>query len=119
MKLFVGGLAYATTDDELNEYFSKIGKVESAVIIKDRNYDNRSKGFGFVEYGNDDDAKKAIEELNDKEFMGRTIVVSEAHDKKPNDGFRSSRGGNGGGHSNYGGGSRGGNNVGSFRRRSY
>jgi RNA recognition motif-containing protein len=76
-KLFVGSLAWATTDDGLKEFFSQVGKVESANVIVDRET-NRSKGFGFVEMSSDEEAKKAVEELNGKELDGRPIVVNEA-----------------------------------------
>jgi cold-inducible RNA-binding protein len=76
-KLFVGSLAWATTDDGLKDFFSAAGKVESANVIVDRDT-NRSKGFGFVEMSSDEEAKKAVEELNGKDLDGRPIVVSEA-----------------------------------------
>ena len=80
-KLFVGGLAYAITSDELKEMFSEVGTVESAQVIMDRET-NRSKGFGFVEMTSDDEAQKAINELNGKDVSGRTIVVNEARPKE-------------------------------------
>jgi RNA recognition motif-containing protein len=76
-KLYVGGLAYSIGDQELNDAFSEVGKVVSAVVIKDRD-SGQSKGFGFVEMENDADAKKAIETLSGKEISGRAIMVSEA-----------------------------------------
>ena len=76
-KLFVGSLPFETTDAELSEVFSKAGTVESANVITDRNT-GRSRGFGFVEMSNDEEAKKAIEELNGSDLKGRNIVVSEA-----------------------------------------
>ncbi len=76
-KLYVGGLPYSTTEDELKDYFSAAGAVESAVIIMDR-MTGRSKGFGFVEMSNDDEAQKAIEMFHEKEFGGRTLTVNEA-----------------------------------------
>ena len=92
-KLYVGGLAYSVTDNELNAFFAELGKVISAVVIKDRD-SGQSKGFGFVEMENDADAKKAIEELNGKDLSGRSIMVSEA---RPQEDRRSSGGGGGGG----------------------
>jgi len=77
IKLFVGSLSYNVTSDQLKEVFSEVGSVVSAVVIVDR-YSNKSKGFGFVEYSTDDEAKKAIAELNGKEIDGRSIVVNEA-----------------------------------------
>lgn len=76
-KLFVGSLAWATTDDSLKAFFESAGTVVSAKVISDRET-NRSKGFGFVEMGSDDEAKAAIDQLNGKELDGRPIVVNEA-----------------------------------------
>lgn len=92
-KLYIGGLAYSVSDKELEAFFAEIGKVISAVVIKDRD-SGQSKGFGFVEMENDADAKKAIEELNGKDLSGRSIMVSEA---RPQEDRRSSGGGGGGG----------------------
>lgn len=92
-KLYVGGLAYSVADSELEAFFAEVGKVVSAVVIKDRD-SGQSKGFGFVEMENDADAKKAIEELNGKDLSGRSIMVSEA---RPQEDRRSSGGGGGGG----------------------
>ncbi len=80
-KLFVGSLPYTTTDQELNELFSQFGKVDSATIINDR-MTGRSKGFGFVEMSSDDEAAKAIQELNGKDVGGRNIVVNEARPRE-------------------------------------
>jgi RNA recognition motif-containing protein len=76
-KLFVGGLNFKTTEQSLAEAFAKAGNVLSATIIMDR-MTNRSKGFGFVEMENDDEADKAIEMYNNQELDGRKIVVNEA-----------------------------------------
>lgn len=76
-KLFVGSLAWATNDDSLKDFFSAAGTVASANVIMDRE-SGRSKGFGFVEMSSDEEAKKAVEELNGKELDGRPIVVNEA-----------------------------------------
>ena len=80
--LFVGSLAYATTDDTLKAFFEQIGAVESAHVITDRDNDNRSKGFGFVQFVSSDDNQKAIDELNGKELDGRAISVSLARPKE-------------------------------------
>lgn len=80
-KLFVGSLAWATNDDSLKEFFSSVGTVVSASVITDRE-SGRSRGFGFVEMSSEEEAKKAVEELNGKELDGRPIVVNEA---KPRD----------------------------------
>ena len=76
-KLYVGGLSYNTTDDQLRDLFAQAGTVSSATVVKDR-ISGRSRGFGFVEMASDEEAKKAIETLNGKEFDGRNIVVNEA-----------------------------------------
>lgn len=91
-KLFVGGLPYSTTEDQLRELFAAIGAVDSVQIIIDRET-NRSKGFGFVTMVSDDDAKKAIEELDGKEYEGRRLAVNEARPKEQ----RTNGGFNGGG----------------------
>lgn len=80
-KLFVGSLAWATNDDALKKFFETVGTVESANVIVDRDT-NRSRGFGFVEMASDEDAKKAVEELNGKDLDGRAIVVSEARPRE-------------------------------------
>lgn len=76
-KLFVGSLSWDTTEETLKEFFAQVGEVEEAKIIIDR-FKNRSKGFGFVTMKSEEDAQKAIEELNGKELDGRAIVVAEA-----------------------------------------
>jgi cold-inducible RNA-binding protein len=76
-KLFVGGLSFKTTEQGLADAFAKAGKVISAVIITDR-MTHRSKGFGFVEMENDDEAEKAISMYNNQELDGRSVVVNEA-----------------------------------------
>jgi len=76
-KLFIGGLSFKTTQEGLTEAFAKAGEVVSAVIITDR-MTHRSKGFGFVEMANDNEAQKAIEMYNNQELDGRNIVVNEA-----------------------------------------
>ena len=116
-KLYVGGLPYATTDDELRDAFSQNGTVTSASIIMDR-MSGRSKGFGFVEMSTDEEAQAAIDAWNGKDFGGRTLTVNEARpmEERPrNSGGGAGggyRGGNGGG--GYGG-SRGGNGGGGGR----
>ncbi|MDR3582205.1 MAG: RNA-binding protein [Candidatus Pacebacteria bacterium] len=76
-KLYVGGLPYSTTQDELQEAFAQSGAVVSASIITDK-MTGRSRGFGFVEMASDDDAQKAIENWNGKDFGGRKLTVNEA-----------------------------------------
>ena len=76
-KLYVGGLSYNTTQEGLRDSFAQAGNVESSIIITDK-MSGRSKGFGFVEMSNDEEAQAAIETFNGKELDGRTITVSEA-----------------------------------------
>ena len=76
-KLYVGGLSYGTTDASLQQGFAQAGTVASATVIVDR-MSGRSKGFGFVEMSTDEEALKAIEMFDGKEFDGRTIRVNEA-----------------------------------------
>ena len=94
-KLYVGNLAYGVTDSDLQQLFEAHGTVQSAQVIMDRDT-GRSKGFGFVEMGSDQEAQAAIAALNGKEVDGRSLTVNEA---KP----REDRGG-GGGRGGYGGG---------------
>jgi RNA recognition motif-containing protein len=109
--LFIGSLAYATTDDTLRAFFEQIGEVESARVITDRD-SGRSKGFGFVEFKNEADNQKAVDSLDGKELDGRAISVGLARPKedRPKRDF---------GGSNDRGGDRGGNGGGSFRQRSW
>ena len=93
-KLYVGGLAYSVTEKELEEQFAEAGKVISVAVIKDRD-SGQSKGFGFVEMSNEDEAQNAIKILNGKELSGRSIVVSAA---RPQEDRRS---GGGGFHKSY------------------
>ncbi|MFA5843075.1 MAG: RNA-binding protein [Candidatus Gracilibacteria bacterium] len=76
-KLYVGGLPYRTTDEELKTTFAAAGTVESAVVITDR-MTGRSKGFGFVEMATEEEAQAAIEMFNGKDLGGRNITVNEA-----------------------------------------
>jgi cold-inducible RNA-binding protein len=80
-KVFVGGLPFATTDDELREIFAAHGAVASATVVRDRD-SGRSKGFGFVEFENDEEGKKAETALNGSEIGGRSISVAEARPKE-------------------------------------
>lgn len=76
-KLFVGGLPFATTSEELEKLFADAGTVESANVITDR-MTGRSRGFGFVEMSSDEEAKEAIKKLNGNKVGDRDIIVSEA-----------------------------------------
>lgn len=80
-KLFVGGLPFSTTDDDLQQLFAAHGKVSSAVVIKDRDT-GRSKGFGFVEFDDETEGKAAEKSLDNSEFGGRTITVNEARPRE-------------------------------------
>lgn len=83
-RLYVGGLPYSTTQDALQNAFSQAGSVVSATIIMDK-MSGRSKGFGFVEMSSDEEAQKAIEMFNGKDFEGRTLTVNEARPMTPRD----------------------------------
>lgn len=101
-KLYVGGLPYSVTQEELQDAFAKAGTVDSAVVITDK-FSGRSKGFGFVEMSTDEEAQKAIEMWNGKDFGGRTLTVNEAKPMEP----RAPRGGDrGGDRGGFGGGRR-------------
>ena len=104
--LFIGSLAYATTDDSLKAHFEQIGEVESARVMVDRDT-NRSRGVGFVTFTDEANNQKAVDELDGKELDGRTINVSLAKPKED----RPRR--------DFGGNDRGGNGGGSFRQRSW
>lgn len=91
-RLYVGGLPYATTENELREAFAQAGAVENTSIIMDR-MSGRSKGFGFVEMATDEDAQKAIDTWNGKEFGGRTLTVNEARPMEPRRDSRENGGG--------------------------
>lgn len=106
--LFIGSLAYATTDDSLKAFFETIGEVVSARVVTDRD-SGRSKGFGFVEFADEANNGKAVDELNGKELDGRAINVNLARPKED----RPRRDYNGGNND------RGGNGGGSFRQRSW
>lgn len=80
-KLFVGGLPFEMKEDEFKAAFAEIGEVTSANIISDK-FSGRSKGFGFVEYASDEDAKAAIDKLNGSELGGRRITVDEARPQR-------------------------------------
>ncbi|MGB3975881.1 MAG: RNA-binding protein [bacterium] len=94
MNIYVGNLSYNTDESSLESMFSEFGTVESVRIVKDRDT-GRSKGFGFVDMPNDQEAAAAIEALNGQEIDGRTLRVNEARPKTEGGGNR--RGGFGGG----------------------
>ncbi len=83
-KLYVGNLLYELTEDQLKELFSQAGNVVSATIIRYPD-SGRSKGFGFVEMSNEEEAQKAVDTLNGQDYNGRKLIVSEARPQKPRD----------------------------------
>jgi cold-inducible RNA-binding protein len=103
-KLYVGNLTFGVTDAELEQLFAAHGTVQSAQVIVDRDT-GRSKGFGFVEMGSDQEAQAAAAALNGKDMNGRALTVNEA---RPKEGGGGGRGGYGGGGGGGGGGGRGG-----------
>jgi RNA recognition motif-containing protein len=90
MNIYVGNLAFGCTDEDLRTAFEAYGNVSSAKVVRDRDT-GQSRGFGFVEMPADDEARKAIEGLNDQDHMGRQLRVNEARPREP----RSSGGGGG------------------------
>jgi RNA recognition motif-containing protein len=105
MNIFVGSLPFQLEEADLRELFEAYGEVSTVKLISDRET-GRSKGFGFVEMPDDENAQKAITGLNGAEVKGRSIAVSQAEEKKPNDrrGGGGGYGGNRGGGGGYGGG---------------
>ena len=95
-KLYVGNLAYGVSDSDLERIFAPHGTVQSAQVIMDRDT-GRSKGFGFVEMGSDQEAQTAIQAMNGKEVEGRALTVNEARPKTEGGGGGGGRGGYGGG----------------------
>ena len=81
-RLFVGGLPYSVTSQQLNDMFAAVGKVSSANVITDK-FTGNSKGFGFVDFEDDKDADEAIKKLNESEVEGRKIFVAEARPQAP------------------------------------
>ena len=107
-RLYAGNLAYSMTNESLEQLFAQFGTVVSAQVIQDRDT-GRSKGFGFVEMNDANEARAAITALNDKEIEGRRLTVNEARPREE----RSGGGGGGGG----GRGGRGGGGGGGYGRR--
>ena len=102
LRLYVGSLSYQTTEQELADLFGQVGQVVSATVITDRD-SGRSKGFGFVEMSNDEEARKAIDQLNGTVLDSRQIIVNEARERRDNS------------YGNRGGGYRGGSGRGGSR----
>ncbi len=94
VKVYVGNLAYSTTEDELRALFSEAGTVASVALIKDRDT-GQSKGFAFVEMSSQVEAQKAISMLNGKALNGRDLTVNLARPREERGGFRNNRGGRG------------------------
>jgi RNA recognition motif-containing protein len=115
MKLYVGNLSFRTTDDILRQAFEQFGEVTSASVVMDRET-GRSRGFGFVEMSNDEEAKAAINAMHGRELEGRNLTVNEAKPREAGGGrggfgggggrggFGGGGGGGGGGRGGYGGG---------------
>lgn len=103
MNIYVSNLSYNTDAESLQQLFSAYGEVTSANVITDRDT-GASRGFGFVEMPNDDEARNAIDELNEAEFEGKTIVVNVARPKTDRSGGGFNRGGGGGFNRGGGGG---------------
>jgi RNA recognition motif-containing protein len=95
-KMYVGNIPYAATEEDLRGLFSEYGEIESLKIMQDQ-FSRRSKGFGFVEMLNEEDAKRAIATLNGKDFMGKSLTVAEARPQQRHRRFDDRRGGYGGG----------------------
>jgi RNA recognition motif-containing protein len=122
MNIFVGSLPFSMEEADLRESFEAYGAVNSVKIITDK-FTGRSKGFGFVEMQNDDEAQKAIDELNGASYQGRTIVVNKSEPKPEGErrSFNNNRGGGdrggySGGGSDRGGYNRGGSGGGDYNR---
>ena len=116
LKMYVGNLTYGVTDASLEQMFAEFGQVRSAQVIMDRDT-GRSKGFGFVEMSNDNEARAAMTALNGKEVEGRTLTVNEARPKESRGAGGGGGGGGGGGYGGGGGGPRGGGGGGGGNRR--
>ncbi len=100
-KLYVGSLPYSVTETQLRELFEPFGSLNSVQVISDK-FTGRSKGFGFVEFEENEAAEKAIAEVNGREMDGRSLVVNEARPQEKRD--RGFGGGGGGGFGGRGGG---------------
>ena len=113
MNIFVGSLPFSIDDADLRESFEAYGTVDSVKIITDK-FTGRSKGFGFVEMSNDEEAQKAIDELNGATVEGRTIVVNKSEPKPEGERKSYSNNRSGGGGYSGGGNSRGGGDRGRY-----
>jgi cold-inducible RNA-binding protein len=102
-KLFVGGLPFATSNDQLRDLFAEVGEVASATVVTDRDT-GRSRGFGFVEMATMEAAEEAINRLNGRDYEGRRLQVEKAKASPAGGGGRPARSGGGGGFGRGGGG---------------
>ncbi|GCF11177.1 RNA recognition motif domain-containing protein [Dictyobacter arantiisoli] len=104
MRLYVGGLPYQTQEQDLRDFFEQVGQVSFATVITDRET-GRSKGFGFVEFENEQDAHAAIDQLNGAQLGGRTLTVNEARERPAGGnrggGYQDRSYGGGGGRNRY------------------
>ena len=107
MRIYVGGLPFRTNSDELRELFGNHGDVTDAAVMEDR-FTGQSRGFGFVEMSNSEEAQAAIAALNGAAFGGRTLTVNEARERESGGGGGGRSSGGGGGRSSGGGGGYGG-----------
>ena len=116
-RLYVGNLPYSVTELDLRDLFGGLGTVTDAKIVTDRET-GRPRGFGFVEMSTEDEARKAIEEMNGRDVQGRQVAVKEAEDRRGGGGGGGGgRGGGGGGYGGGGGGGYGGGGGGGGRGR--
>ncbi len=106
-KIYVGGLPYSATEQELSDLFAAHGAVQSARVITDK-FTGQSRGFGFVEMSSDSEAQTAISALNGTQMGGRTLTVNEARPQEPRSFGGGGGGGRGGDRGGFGGGGRGG-----------
>ena len=109
-RLYVGNLPYSATEDQLTDLFSRAGQVDNVRVMRDM-ATGRARGFAFVEMASDDDAQKAVSQLNDYQMDGRPLVVNEARPKP--------EGGYGGGGGNCGGGREGGSGGRNFESEDF
>tara|TARA_Y100000588_G_scaffold55516_1_gene53042 strand:- start:530 stop:877 length:348 start_codon:yes stop_codon:yes gene_type:complete len=109
-KVFIGGLNWDAQDDDLRDLFGEAGSITDAVVVNDRET-GRSRGFGFVTFSSDEEAKAAVDKFHDYEFMGRKLTVNEARPRED----RGGGGGGGGGYRGGGGGGYGGGRGGGRR----
>lgn len=122
MKIYVGNLPFSVDDDKLKDVFSQFGEISEATVIQNK-FSGRSKGFGFVTFSSDEDAQKAISEMNNKDVEGRKIVVNEAKPmdpdapRRPRRDFDDRGSGRGGDRGGFRGGDRGGFGGGRRERR--